>query len=252
MFVVAAFLLAACASSPPPPGVSTDLPDPQVSTLIAASRTAGPTATRSSASPTPGLRLPLIATVLLRVRSGPGLGFDTLALMQPGEAASAVGRNDAGDWLLIEYAAEAKRGWVFGELTQVEGDLESLPVVNEVVSAATLPAAQGFTPLPEATSTPLPPGFPTPTSTSTGAVAIQPEIGFYADTLLVTYKAPCTYLRWIARPVQAVYLDGESMAGRNFIAICPAIPSQTYTLEVVRLDGRHVVLELTVENEGIP
>jgi hypothetical protein len=193
--------------------------------------------------------------VLLRVRAGPGTTFDTVALLQAGEPASAVGRNAGGDWLLIEYSNREKRGWIYGDYAQVrEGDLGELPVVSEVVAAPSLQAGQAVTPPPELTSTPLPPGFPTPTATATGVVAaaIEPEIGFYADTLQVDYKQPCTYLRWIARPAQAVYLDGESMAGRDFIAICPQIPSQTYTLEVVRLDGRHVVLELTVNNSGIP
>jgi uncharacterized protein YgiM (DUF1202 family) len=197
--------------------------------------------------------VPVAATTLLRVRSGPGLNFDTLALMQAGQPASAIGRNPEGDWLLIEYSDEGERGWIFAELASAEeGDTASLPVVTEVVAAPSLAAALVFTPPPEFTATPLPPGFPTPTITPTGAAAIEPEIGLYADTLRVTYQEPCTYLRWIARPAQAVYLDGESMLGRDFIAVCPRIPSQTYTLEVVMLDGKRAVLALTIENEGIP
>ncbi len=93
VFLFAAFLLAACASgTAPPPGVSTQLPNPEVSTLVAASRTAGPSLTPPVPSATPGLRLPLMASVLLRVRSGPGLTFDTLALMQEAPKGYALPR----------------------------------------------------------------------------------------------------------------------------------------------------------------
>jgi hypothetical protein len=248
--VFAVLALAACG----PRATGTPLPVPRVITEIA------PTTTQvlAAASPEPRstateqLRLPLVASVILRVRSGPGTSYDTVGLMQQGETAAAIGRTEAGDWLLIEMpVVPGGLGWVSREFTAVEGEIEALPVSAELIAAPTLPPLAEFDLPPEATSTPLPPGAPTLTATPV-VTAPPAEIGFYADTLEVDYTAPCTYLRWIAKPAQAVYLDGESMLGRDFIAVCPRIPSQTYTLEVITLDAKRVTLTLTITNSGIP
>ena len=252
--LVFAIMAAACT----PQATGAVLPVPRVITSVADTDTAAAVTTTALASPTPQpraavqLRLPLAASVVLRVRAGPGTGYDTVGMLQQGETASAIGRSEAGDWLLVEMpAVPGGLGWVSREFAAIEGEVESLPVSTALISAPTLPPLAGFELPPEATSTPLPPGAPT-LSPPPPATAAPAEIGFYADTPQVDYAEPCTYLRWIANPAQAVYLDGKSMAGRDFIAVCPVIPSQTYTLEVVTLDGQRVTLTLTIANGGIP
>jgi hypothetical protein len=244
------WLAAACTAR----ATETALPVPRVVTGLAPSATSAAPATSArplaSASATAVIRLPLSARVILRVRAGPGTQYDTVGLMEPGETADAVGRTDAGDWLLIEApAVPGGLGWVSREFAAVEGDVATLPVRGEIVAAPTLPALADLDLPTEPTSTPLPPGAPTLTPAATAAPA---QIAFYAETLEVDYKEPCTVLSWVANPAQAVYLDGESMLGRDSIFVCPAIPSQTYTLEVVMLDGRRQVLTLTITNSGIP
>jgi hypothetical protein len=247
-----ALVVAACT----PRAASPTLPVPRVVTGLAPSATeaASQVAGRPTVSPsaTEFMRLPLSASVILRVRAGPGTQYDTVGLMQQGETAAAVGRSEAGDWLLIEApAVPGGVGWVSREFTAVNGAVDVLPVSGEIIAAPTLPPLAEFDLPPEATSTRLPPGAPTLTP-APAATQAPAEVGFYADTLEVDYRKPCTNLYWIASPAQAVYLDGESMLGRDTIVVCPRIPSQTYTLEVVALDGRRLVLTLTISNSGIP
>ncbi|MBI3764566.1 MAG: hypothetical protein HY260_22225 [Chloroflexi bacterium] len=243
-------LAAACApETPGPPGYT-------VGTVPL------PTATSQASvtlpTETPIVKLPLTVSTLVKVRAGPGTSFNTLGLLEPGDRAVAIGRTAANDWLMIEFRLVPQgRGWIFRELATVEGDFKTLPV-GEQVAVAPVPGQASPLPAPPplpppVTPTPLPPGAPTPIPTSLFDITPIPiELAFYADTTSVDYKQPCTYLRWIADPVQAVYLDGRSMLGRENWLVCPAIPSQTYTLEVVTYEGKRLSLSVTIDNSGLP
>jgi len=62
---------------------------------------------------------------VISVRSGPGSDFDLIRLLDPGDTATAVGRNEGGDWLLLDDG-----GWVAAWVVTVEGDVYALPVVE--------------------------------------------------------------------------------------------------------------------------
>jgi hypothetical protein len=62
---------------------------------------------------------------VISIRSGPGSDFDLQRLLDPGDTELAVGRNEAGDWLLLDGG-----GWIAAWVATVEGDVDALPVIK--------------------------------------------------------------------------------------------------------------------------
>lgn len=100
--------------------------------------TVPPQATSAGATETPTAPpsptvTPVTLTVIQRanLRIGPGTEFDQVATMNGGESAIAVGRNAQGDWLQIIYPSDSEsRAWLLVSLVQVDGAVETLPVVT--------------------------------------------------------------------------------------------------------------------------
>jgi len=65
--------------------------------------------------------------------------------------------------------------------------------------------------------------------------SVSPTIQFDADQRELA-AGQCTTLRWDVEHVQAVYLDGQGVAGHDTKQVCPA-QTTTYTLRVVTADG---------------
>jgi len=68
-------------------------------------------------------------TVNLRIRSGPGTNFAQVGLIPAGATVPALGRNEASNWVFIEY--DGTRGWVAAWYTNIGGSLASVPVTSE-------------------------------------------------------------------------------------------------------------------------
>jgi CubicO group peptidase (beta-lactamase class C family) len=62
---------------------------------------------------------------VISVRGGPGSDYDLVRFLEPRETAAAVGRDEPGDWLLLDDG-----GWVATSAVVVDGDIEALPVVS--------------------------------------------------------------------------------------------------------------------------
>ena len=89
------------------------------------------------------------ATVLLdqedavNVRSGPGVFFDKVGILQPGQKVSVSGRSAGGDWVMIEYfGAPGNYGWVYspvvfispGELPIIEPPSTPTPEITQTIN----------------------------------------------------------------------------------------------------------------------
>ncbi len=89
------------------------------------------------------------ATVLLdqedpvNVRSGPGVFFDKVGILLPGQKVSVTGRSAGGDWVIIDYpGAPGNYGWVYspviyispGELPIIEPPSTPTPAVTETIN----------------------------------------------------------------------------------------------------------------------
>lgn len=78
----------------------------------------------------------------LNVRSGPGLGFPVVARVKPGQALTAIGRNQVGDWIQIEQPALVDGfGWVSADYLELSGDAADLAVWERTSADPALPVA---------------------------------------------------------------------------------------------------------------
>jgi len=89
------------------------------------------------------------ATVLLdqpdavNVRSGPGVFFDKVGVLLPGQKVSVTGRSAGGDWIQIDYpGAPGSYGWVYspvvsispGELPIIEPPSTPTPQITQTIN----------------------------------------------------------------------------------------------------------------------
>lgn len=72
----------------------------------------------------------------LNIRSGPGADYGVIAQAGEGAAYMAVGRNAAGDWLLLQIGGDSgSTGWASASYVALSGDLQVLPVVDAAAGA---------------------------------------------------------------------------------------------------------------------
>ena len=102
----------------------------------------------------------------INVRSGPGVFYDEIGVLLPGESVPVIGRSAGGDWLLVEYpGVKEGSGWIYsplvsispGELQIIEPPSTPTPEVTETIDP-TLAAQFVTTPV----STNLPTYTPAP------------------------------------------------------------------------------------------
>lgn len=116
----------------PPPPTATSTPEPTNTPAI-----------------TPLPTVPLIsASVGTNCRSGPSTVYDPpVGVLLPGQKSEVHGRNDAGTWWYISNPGRPGQFcWVWGETTQVDGDVSKLPVITPPPP----PPTATFTPTPGA------------------------------------------------------------------------------------------------------
>lgn len=82
----------------------------------------------------------------VNVRSGPSTSNSVITTLTPGEPVKALGRNAAGDWVLVRIDDDTT-GWVALSVTQAEGDPSALPELEPTatVGGTTYGPMQAFT-----------------------------------------------------------------------------------------------------------
>lgn len=106
----------------------------------------------------PPLAEPLgLVTQPLNVRSGPGTSFNSLGMLKAGDLVKALGKDEFGAWIQIEYAGGPQGvGWVNAAFLRLE-NADRLPILSAsgmVIGTGTPPAAT-----PTATPTLIPAGL---------------------------------------------------------------------------------------------
>jgi hypothetical protein len=82
----------------------------------------------------------------LNVRSGPGLAFDSLGLLEPNAEVSLTGKNASASWLQIDYpAGKSGHGWVTAQYIQTNA--ADLPVLDDY-GTPVAKGTGGLTPVP--------------------------------------------------------------------------------------------------------
>ena len=126
--------------------------------------TSNPTATPTpTPTPTPTqtpTQTPIADAVVnaknLNLRSGPGMVYDRLGVLEQGDPLKVTGRNLAGDWLRV-IAHDGQEGWVAASLLEI-----NVPLADVTTA--------------QAPSTPTPMYTPTPTVTPTPELLVAPTL----------------------------------------------------------------------------
>lgn len=101
-------------------------------------------------TPVPAAKVTIIQ--VMNVRSGPGTNYPKIGQVSVGHTSEILGRNNDASWLQINTPSGT--AWVFANLTQVDGDPNTAPVVD---AGAPPPPANTPVPAPP-TNTPVPAG----------------------------------------------------------------------------------------------
>lgn len=102
------------------------------------SETPAPTATQPAPTPVPPSPTPLplpqmiVNVERLNVRSGPGADYPIVAAIDRNVQLAITGRSSAGDWWQVCCLADGQSGWVFAESVLTTGDLNTVPVIDDV------------------------------------------------------------------------------------------------------------------------
>lgn len=150
------------------------------------------------------------------LRAGAGVGYAVAGQLEPGQSATADGRNQQGDWIRIRI--EDTVAWVFARLVTWDGDLNSLDVL-----------------LPDDVSSPFEAGAPFEafTLTTGDAPGACPAAG---SGLLLQYAG---------ETAASLQIDGVTLEFANAALLVKAAPGES--LVVMALDG-----SATVTARGIP
>jgi len=103
----------------------------------------------------------------VNVRKGPGVFYEEVGVLLPGESVPALGKSAGGDWILIRYpGVEGGEGWVYsplvtlsaGELPIIEPPPTPTPLMTATINP-TFASQFAVTPVPTnlPTYTPAPP-----------------------------------------------------------------------------------------------
>lgn len=150
--------------SPEPAATQEPLPTPTVEP---------PTPTPQPPTPTPPpapAEVTITLTQNMNVRGGPGTNYPVIGPGPAGNSAKVVGRNADSSWLKVEYPlSDDGTGWVYAALVQINGD----PQTVDVVEAPPPPAAAAPAPQPQEPAEPPPPPAPSYQFTPTGWYASE-------------------------------------------------------------------------------
>ena len=173
--------------------------------------------TAPTATPTPeGQAGQAQALILHRmnVRSGPGVEYALVAVVQAGERYPILGRDSSGEWLQVSLGAGREPGWLFAPAVQAE-NADDLPVV-----AVTTPAG-------DATPTPEPEDL-APAPAPVGTVTV-----YETTVTLLTYP----YERYQSDAVDPAFnWPYKRFDWEGFLAEQPGPEERTYRLLVLEND----------------
>jgi len=82
---------------------------------------------------------------VINVRSGPGTNYDRIGQLRQTDVVQVIGVSPNLDWIVVAFASG--RGWLQGNLVNINGNLASVPIIEPPPSPTPPPA----------TNTPLPP-----------------------------------------------------------------------------------------------
>jgi hypothetical protein len=173
------------------------------------------------------------------LREGPGTMFAERGVLNSGEPVFPLSSPlhlrelapGSGDlWTLVTVTNDPRPGWIAHEYLNCPVPIDALPATGEI------PA----TPTPTPTPSPIPTALPTATPTP------PPEPTFTVSPKIIR-EGECAMLTWSIQNVEAVYLNGEGVAGEAEREVCPRRKgSHVYAWIIVNKDGSKLEKSVTL------
>jgi ABC-type branched-subunit amino acid transport system substrate-binding protein/uncharacterized protein YgiM (DUF1202 family) len=172
---------------------------------------------------------------VINVRAGPGTNYDRIGQLRQTDVVQVIGVSPNLDWIVIAFAGG--RGWLQGNLVNINGNLSSVPIIEPPPSPTPPPA----------TNTPLPPTaapFPDITPISVVLNPPQPKVNqpFIASVVLqnkgtVNAGQFAVAATWLPGNVySAIVVDGLAAGATTTVnlQVSPGVTGAgTFTIEVV-------------------
>ena len=186
---------------------ATDTPVPQATSIPAATPAPPTPAPPPTATPVPAPRASISKNI--NVRSGPGTNYPRIGKVAPGDASDILGRNADASWIYINHSGG--EGWIYAELADITGDVNSVP---EKEAAAPPPP-----PPPPPTNTPAPPPPP--------AQPAGPSYPFKLTNVFGEKNGAITQIRGHIKDANGQPLNGIRVRVRSGSFCTIAVPSGT-------------------------
>ena len=74
----------------------------------------------------------VITATRVNMRNGPSIDYLVLAVVKAGEQFEVIGRLNDESWWQICCTLDGQAGWVFGETVMIEGEVSTIPLVQEI------------------------------------------------------------------------------------------------------------------------
>lgn len=165
-----------------------------------------------TATPIPAVKVSVGQTV--NVRSGPGTAYPRIGQVDAGQSFEVIGRNNDGSWVQINYSDG--QGWVIVSLAQVEGDVNSVAVV-QVDAPPPAPVAQAPAP-----AAPAPAPAPAPAAPAAPA---GPSYAFKMVNMFGEKNGAITQIRGQVKDSSGQPMNGIRVRVRSGSFCTVAVPS---------------------------
>lgn len=186
----------------------------------------------------------VINTDLVNLREGPGTNATIITILKEGERFDIIGKNAAGDWWFI-CCFQDKAGWVTAQFADVEGPVDTVPVVAADAQAPTrTPEALAAAPA-NTGPTPLPQGGPVTSATASFAFDLVAQEQFPEPNVVRIYLYVFDDRNALAGYSLRVTKDGEALP----VGELSFGPNSAFTWPVA--DPRQRAQNLKVEFPGV-
>lgn len=131
------------------------------------------------------------------LRAGAGIDYVVVGKITAGTAYPVIGRSGRFPWLLLEIGP-GQLGWVFQDLVKVQGDLNSVPVTDLIITpGAVNPPAE--TPTAQATLIEIAP-LPSFTPSGDGTPALPPTLDLSTPPVVIASATPGGIIDLVSSP----------------------------------------------------
>lgn len=89
-------------------------------------------------TPTPDITAQaIISASRVNIRSGPGIAYPVLEIVEEGDGFEVIGRLNDESWWQICCTTDGESAWVFGEAVLLEGNITSIPLAADIAPPPT-------------------------------------------------------------------------------------------------------------------